>query len=162
MKEISKKNGNVVSKNIIIDGPIWITSVSDNVMKMSQSLESIIWHVFFISKLWKNVQTFVHDDINSEEWWQNSNDLWKIMLVLLLMFMLLLLLNFFLLKAPSLFNALQFSRLQTFLMSWFSTFFKSGLISLLASVFKSSMDLLFDVYLRLFNFLFFRCRLFCL
>lgn len=42
MKKISKKNADVVQKDIVIDGPIRVTSVSDDVMKMSQSLESII------------------------------------------------------------------------------------------------------------------------
>lgn len=42
MEKIAEKNSDVVSEIIIIDGPIRISSVSDDVMKMSQSLESII------------------------------------------------------------------------------------------------------------------------
>lgn len=42
MEKIAEKNTDVVSEIIIIDGPIGISSVSDDVMKMSQSLESIV------------------------------------------------------------------------------------------------------------------------
>lgn len=67
MKKIFQNFRDVGLKLLKIDWPVGVSSVSNNVMKMSESSELILSHVVLVSELRRNIEAFVHNDIHSEE-----------------------------------------------------------------------------------------------
>jgi len=56
---------NVGFKYIEIDGPVGVSSVSNYIVNMSQGSEVVIRHVVVVFELRNNVESFIHDHIDS-------------------------------------------------------------------------------------------------
>lgn len=137
MKKIFQNFRDVGLELLKIDWPVGVSSVSNNVMKMSESSELIFSHVVLVSELRRDIEAFVHNDIHSEERWKNFEMLGEISRFMVLRLKVFdLLFVFFLLSTPSLFEAL----LSTFYLPFNKGRFRTVFLSLLVPFFESFLS----------------------